>query len=131
MHYFTKPQQLKFLKNACGNLKQRGYFLLINWTIDNAADRKIKKRIFDSIERYKGIRRPIIPASSDLLKLCRRAEFEIITYKKYDYRLSLNDFYKNRFRLTEKQISRIQEKINAKSHKQSQIGILLKKPTYL
>jgi len=126
-HYFTYSQQLKFFKNVYRNLKPGGYFLLINWTIDDPKNYKIKRLILDSIEFYKGIKRPIIPSSSKLLKLCRQAGFKIMTCKKYNYYLSLNDFYKNRFCLTKNQLKQIQEKISVKSHKQYQVGILLKK----
>jgi SAM-dependent methyltransferase len=127
LHFYNNKNNLKLLRNIYYNLKPGGYFLFINWVIDDPKTNRLKRSVFDLIGSYKGIVRPTIPTSKYMKNLCRKVGFKIADYKKHDYCLYINDFYKNRFNLSADQVKQIENKMGIKFHKQSQTGILLRK----
>lgn len=127
LHYFNKNELKKFIKNVYDNLRPSSYFLLINWVIDEPETYKKKKQILDIIEKEKKINHRTIPTTSIIVDVCKNSGFSIISKKKFTYKIKINDFYKNRFNLSADIIKKIIKQTKIKSHKESQIGLLLEK----
>lgn len=102
--------------------------MLINFVNDDKKSYSTRMKIMGIIYGYKKIVRPENPISSKLLKLCRKSGFKIVRYKKFNYYLSVDDFYKNRFKLTGSQTKSIIHILRFNHHRSAQIGILMQKP---
>jgi len=127
LHYLSITQQRKFIKKAYENLKQGGYFLVINWFTDNPKEYKIRNNLFAFVSKEKGISRRTIPKSKILLNICKKQGFKLVSKRKFIYRLSINDFFRNRYGLSEKSIDYIINKLKIKGYADPIIGYLFKR----
>ena len=127
MHYLSPGEQLRFLKNAKNNLKQEGFFLLINFVVDDRKSYEIQGKIFKIVRKWKRIVRKDVPTSEKIKGLCKKSGFKIVKTRKYTYKLSIIDFYKNRYKLSGKQVKELQNSLGVKSHKVSQLAVLMQK----
>jgi SAM-dependent methyltransferase len=125
LHYLSKAQQLKLLNNIYYNLKPKGYLLLIMF-ITVGDDYKVKSNIERILNNQKGINREMFNINS-FLDIVLKSKFEIVDFKKFDYDLKINDFYKYRFNLNNKEIKELENKIKKKSFSECQVALLLRK----
>ena len=127
LHYFDEDTQLELLTSINKNLKKNGLFLLVNFVLDREEEYKIKRRILDLIEHTKKISKRTILTSKQIIDKCRKAGFRLVDIVKMDYTLSIDDFYRNRFNLSDDEVSDIIEEIGMGSHSESQVAFLFKK----
>lgn len=127
LHYFNEDNQLILLKNIHHNLKDDGYVLLINFVVDDEVSYEIKQQILHFIESNTNISKRTIPTSKQVKKSCQLAGFAVVTELKRDYHLSIADFYKNRFNLTDLQIEELIKQVKTDTHAEAQLCLLLQK----
>ena len=127
MHYFIEKEKKEFFMNVYNNLKESGYFLLINWVIDDIQTLRLKSEILGLIQNFREIKPRSIPTSANLIENAKKAGFKIERKMKVSYTISLDDFYRNRFNLTRQEINMIKNKVKTTEHKELQIALLLKK----
>lgn len=127
IHYLKDSESEKFIKNVYNNLKPNSYFLLVNWVIDNDEIYEKKREILNIIEKKKNITSRTIYKESVIIDFCKKAGFSLIQTKQVTYSIRIDDFYKNRFNLTEDLVNRIIKETKIKNHNESQVALLLKK----
>ncbi|HLC90437.1 MAG TPA: class I SAM-dependent methyltransferase [Candidatus Nanoarchaeia archaeon] len=127
VHYFDKKELEMFMVKVYNNLKPHSYFLLINWVQDTTDGYTKKRKILDIIEQEKNIACRTIPTTTLLTEIAKKVGFTIAAVKKVRYNISINDFYKHRFKLSAVTSARIIKKIGIARHQEQQIALLLKK----
>jgi SAM-dependent methyltransferase len=127
LHYFNKTDMKRLIRNIYTSLKQGGYFLLVNWVVDDNDTYKKKRQILDYIEKNKNISCRNIPKTNEIAHTCKNVGFSIIKKIKVTYSIGIEDFYKNRFDLSKQDVKKLIKQAKIKKHKESQIGLLLRK----
>jgi len=127
MHLFNNTEREQLLKNIYNNTKQSGYVLLGNFVIDDERNYNIKRKILDYIESKKHIKSRFIPKTVEIEKMLETVGFKIAKEKKVFYKISISDFYKNRFNLTDKEIKEVNKLIGVEEHDEIQVFILARK----
>jgi len=127
LHYFNEKERMALIKNVYGNLKPGALFLLISWAIDDEGARRKRRQILDIVERRMGLPKRAALRTDAIIGMCKKAGFAVARRKKFTSFLRTDDFYKNRFRLPESAVNSIIKETGIKGHKESQIGLLLKK----
>lgn len=126
LHYFNEKEELKLLKNINFNLKDSGYLLLINFFVEGE-NRIIKEKILEKIIELKGIGKRTFLSDEKVKELCLKAGFEIVEELRFDYRIYLENFFKQRFKLSDDEIEKIRKYVGVEGHEEMQLGFLLKK----
>lgn len=127
LHYFGTRKKKQLLKTIYKNTKPGGYLLLVNFVVDNKKNYTIKNKIFNFLETNKGIGKRYVPEINEIKKIITDTGFKIIKEKKISQNISVADFYKNRFKLTTQEITKITKIIGVNKHREPLIFILAKK----
>lgn len=127
MHLLDNKQRLQFLKNVYNNAKNGSYILIGNFVVDDENDYEIKRKILDYIEAKKDIKKRSIPKSEQIIDLIKQAGFKVEKKEKISYEITITDFYKNRFDLTNENINELIKIVGVERHQESQVFILARK----
>lgn len=127
MHLFNESERQQLLKNIYDNTKQGGYIVLGNFVINDEYNYNIKRKILDYIENKKAIKSRCIPKTDEIKKLLQVTGFEIVKEEKVFYKISISDFYRHRFDLTDKEVDDIIKLTGIDQHEEAQVFFLAKK----
>lgn len=122
LHYIPKEKQLIFLKNVYNNLKTGGFFLFIHYIAGNT-----EKIVHDLIKKELSIKRGPFLSKENALDMIKEVGFEIEEIKEVSDVISIDNFFRHKFKLNDSQIKDIVKRSGSNNFKGSQIAVLLRK----
>jgi len=122
LHYIPEEKQLIFLKNVYNNLKTGGFFLFIHYIAGNT-----EKIVHDLIKKELSIKRGPFLSKENVLDMIKEVGFEIESVKEVSDVISIDNFFRHKFKLNDSQIKDIVRRSGSNDFEANQIAVLLRK----